>query len=114
MIQDWAHALGDSLVLKMDAINSTVDHIVTLCGPVQSPIVARMRGKPPAAEPVGRVRQKMVTAPHAADRCSVFEGRHLLRHGRYAVLPPQHAVHSVFIIKRDPSAYLKMTAELSV
>ncbi|MGC2314890.1 MAG: hypothetical protein WA615_00040, partial [Bradyrhizobium sp.] len=64
MIQDRAHALGDGLVLQMDAVDSAETQVVTLRGAVDVLIVACVSGKPPAAEPVGCVGQKIVAAPH--------------------------------------------------
>jgi len=114
MIQDHAHALGDGLILQMDSVDAAVDHVVMLRGTVDVPIVAGIGGKPPAAEPVGRVGQKIAVAPHAADRRSVLERRRLLGQERHAALPPQHAIHGVFIVERYPTADLDMTAELAV
>src|SRR5580658_6192615 len=106
VIEDRTHALGYGLVLQMDAVDAAVDRVVVLRSAVHAPVVARIRRKPEAAEPIGGVGQKIVAPSHAADWRAVLERRRFLRHRRYAALPPQHAVHGVLVIERHPAAYL--------
>src|SRR5262249_11217830 len=114
MVQNRAHAFGDGLVLQMDAVDSAVNDILMLSSPVHAPVVTCIRCEPPAAEPVGRIGQKIVAASHAANWRAVLEPRRLLSHGRYTALPPQHTVHGVLIIKRDPSTDLHMLPYVAV
>src|SRR5215472_13305937 len=114
MIQNRTHAFGDGLVLQMDALDSAVDDVVMLSGPVHAPVIACIRCKPPAAEPVGGVGEKIVAPSHAADWRAVLETRRLLGHGRCAARPPQHTVHGVLIVERQPSADLHVLPNFAI
>src|ERR1700686_2631688 len=107
-----SHALGDRLILQVDAVYSALDRVVALGSAIDPPIVARVGREPPTAEPIRRVRQEFVAAPCAADRLAVLEGRLRLRHRRYAALPPQKAEHRVAVVERHPGACMHVTAEL--
>src|SRR5258708_36233169 len=111
VIGDRSHALGDRLILQMDAVDPAVDRVAALGSAVDAPIVACVRGKPPAAEPVGRVREEFVAAPGAADRRAVLEGGLRLRQRRYAGLPAQETQQRVAVVERHPGTSIDRTAE---
>src|ERR1700736_2266379 len=97
VVGDGPHALGDCLILQMDAVYPAVDRVAALSGAVDPPVVAGVRCEPPTAEPVCRVWQELVAASCAADRPAVLKGRLRLGQRRYAALPPQEAEHRVAV-----------------
>src|SRR5215472_2490683 len=48
VVDDSAHALGDRLILQMDAVNAAVDRVGALRLAVDPPIVALVGGQAPA------------------------------------------------------------------
>ena len=114
VIGDRAHALGDRLVLQVDAVDAAVDRVVLLGGAIDAPVVARIRRHPPASQPVGRVGQHLAAAAGAADRRAVLEGRLRQRHRRRPAFPPQVAEHRVAVVERHPAARVHVAAELAV
>src|SRR5437016_8400818 len=111
VVRDRPHALGDRLILQMDAVDPAVDRVAALGCAVDPPIVARVSGKPKAAEPICAVRQILVGASGAADWPAVLEGRLRLRQRRYAALPAQETEHRVAVVERYPGARMHVTAE---
>jgi hypothetical protein len=89
VIGDRPHALGDSLVLQMDAIDPAIDRVAALGLAVHSPVVAFVGGEAKATEPFRGVRQEHVAASGAADQPAVLEGGLRLRLRRNTALPAQ-------------------------
>src|SRR5262245_34165470 len=114
VLDDRTHAFGDRLILQVDAIDAAVDDVLLLGSAIKSPVVAFIRGQPPATEPVGGVGQQLVAAPGTTDRPAVLEGRLRQRHRRRGALPPQETKHRMLIVERHPSAGVHMAAELAV
>ena len=114
VVGDRPHALGDRLVLQVDAVDAAVDGVALLGRAVDPPVVARVRRHPPASQPVRRVGQHLVAAPCAADRRAVLESRLRQRHRRRAAFPPQVAKHRVAVVERHPAARMHVAAELAV
>src|SRR6185295_17772191 len=114
VVDDRTHTFGDGLILEVDALDAAVDGIALLGGAVHAPVVARICRHPPTAEPVGRIRQKLVAAARAADRPTILEGRLRQRHRRGGALPPKEEEHRVGVVERHPGTCMHVTAELAV
>src|SRR5258708_1225908 len=114
VVRDRSHALRNCLILEVDAVDPAVDCVAALGSAIHPPVIARVRREPPTAEPVRRVRQKLVAASGAADRPAVLEGRLRLRQRRYAALPPQEADNGGGVVQGPPGTRMHVTAELAV
>src|SRR6516165_5706461 len=114
MVNDRTHALGDRLILQVDAVYAAVDCVAALGGTIDSPVVARVRCEPPTAEPFRRIGKERVAAPRPADRCAILENRLWQRDRRDAALPPQITEHRVTVVERDPGARVDVTAKLTI
>src|SRR5215471_10251373 len=74
VVDDWHHALGDRLVLQVDAVDLRVDLVSLLSRAIQAPVIALIVLHASPAEPVGGVGKHLVAAAGAADWSAVFEG----------------------------------------
>src|SRR5262249_38394096 len=102
-VRDRAHALGDRLVLQVDAVDAAEDLVAALLVAVEAPVVALVHGHAPAAEPVGRVGQHPdAAAAGAADRRAVLVPG--LRQGlrRLRLLPEDEDQNGVADFARHP------------
>ena len=109
MIDDGAHALGDPLILHVDAIDAgeAAGALYLAINPVVVGVVLR---EPPATVPVGGVRLKLHPERISGRNLTVAQ----LTRRRGVSLPGQMNEHRMRIVHRNPRAHDEMLVEVTL
>jgi hypothetical protein len=98
----------------MDIIDPAVDRVAALGLAINAPVVALVRSRPTAPEPVGGVGQEFEIGPRATQRLETLEERARLRRQGRAMLPPQVMEHCVVVIEWHPGARMDQSGKFTL